>query len=186
MILLGIFTFTSVFMLSMSGVYHMLAGGTAGANVMVRLDHASIFVLIAGTFTPIQGLLTQGRARWIGLAAMWIAALTGVVLKTVFFDSMPTGVGTLLYLVLGWAAGVPIIGLWRTRGFPYIFNVVAGGIAYSAGAILLALEWPTLIPRVFGPHEFWHVAVILGLSLHWRFVVRLARDYDTGGSTQSR
>ena len=54
--------------------------------------------------------------------------------------------------------------------------MLAGGLAYSVGAILLGLQWPTIIPGVFGPHEVWHIAVITGLSLHWRFIARLAGD----------
>jgi channel protein (hemolysin III family) len=57
--------------------------------------------------------------------------------------------------------------------------LLAGGLAYSVGAILLGLQWPTIIPGVFGPHEVWHIAVIIGLSLHWRFIARLARDVQS-------
>lgn len=174
--LLSVFAFACVFMLSMSGVYHMLTGGGSGSAVLLRLDKAAIFVLIAGTFTPVHGLLFRGALRWIGLGLMWAAAATGVTLVTIFFDRMPYGLGTTLYLALGWVASVSVIAAWRRRGFHFIRPILAGGIAYSIGAILLGLKWPTIIPGVFGPHELWHVAVITGLSLHWRFIVRLARD----------
>lgn len=174
--LLGIFVFACVFMLAMSGVYHMLPGDGAGAAVMFRLDKAAIFVLIAGTFTPVHGLLFTGAIRWAGLSVMWAAAITGLTLVTIFFDRMPYGLGTTLYLTLGWVAGISVIAAWRRRGFRYVRPILAGGVAYSMGAILLGLGWPTLIPGVFGPHELWHVAVITGLGLHWSFVSRLARE----------
>lgn len=174
--LLSVFAFACVFMLSMSGVYHMLTDGGAGSAVLFRLDKAAIFVLIAGTFTPVHGLLFRSIVRWAGLGLMWAAAATGVTLVTIFFDRMPYGLGTTLYLALGWITSISVIAAWRRRGFRYIRSVLAGGLAYSVGAILLGLQWPTIIPGVFGPHEVWHIAVITGLSLHWRFIARLARD----------
>lgn len=136
----------SVFMLSISGVYHMLTGGGAGSEVMLRLDHAAIFVLIAGTFTPIHGLLFRGIVRWAGLLTIWAAAATGVTLVTIFFDHMPPGLGIGLYIALGWLAGMSLIAAWRQRGFRFVKPVFAGGAAYTLGAILLGLHWPTIIP----------------------------------------
>jgi hemolysin III len=174
--LLSVFVFACLFMLSMSGVYHLLTRGGAGSAVLFRLDKASIFVLIAGTFTPVHGLLFRGAVRWAGLGLMWAAAGTGVTLMTVFFNSVPYGLGTTLYLALGWIASISVIALWRRRGFRYVRLIIAGGVAYSVGAIVNGIRWPTLIPGVFGPHELWHVAVLTGLGLHWRFVSRIARD----------
>ncbi len=174
--LLSVFAFACVFMLSISGVHHMLAGGGAGSAVLLRLDKAAIFVLIAGTFTPVHGLLFRGVVRWVGLGLMWAAAATGATFVTIFFDRMSYGLGTTLYLFLGWIAGVSVIAAWRQWGFGYVRPILAGGVAYSIGAILLGLNWPTIIPGVFGPHEVWHIAVITGLSLHWRFIACLARD----------
>jgi channel protein (hemolysin III family) len=174
--LLSVFVFACVYMLSMSGVYHVLTDGGAGSAVLFRLDKAAIFVLIAGTFTPVHGLLFRSIVRWAGLGLMWAAAATGVTLVTIFFDRMPYGLGTTLYLALGWITSISVIAAWRRRGFRYIRSVLAGGLAYSVGAILLGLQWPTIILGVFGPHEVWHIAVIIGLSLHWRFIARLARD----------
>jgi channel protein (hemolysin III family) len=183
--LLGVFAFTSVFMLSMSGVYHMLDAAGAGSAVMFRLDKAAIFALIAGTFTPIHGMIFRGFIRWGGIALMWAAAATGITLVTIFFDQMPYGLGTTLYLALGWVAGVSVIAAWRRRGFRYIRLILIGGVAYSAGAILLGLKWPTLIPGVVGPHEMWHAAVIAGMCCHWVFVARQARE-ASGATTMAQ
>lgn len=175
-ILVSVFAAATVLMLSVSGVYHMLEGGGAGSAVMLRMDKAAIFVLIAGTFTPVHGLLFRGPVRWIGLALMWIAAATGVTLVSIFSERMPPGLGITLYLALGWIAGLSVIALWRSGGFRFIRDILGGGIAYSVGAILLGLQWPTLIPGVFGPHALWHVFVIMGVSLHWRFIAGLAGE----------
>jgi len=173
--LLGVFAFTAVFLLSMSGVYHLLPEGSAGREVLGRLDKAAIFALIAGTHTPVQGLFFRGLARWAPLTLMWLAAATGITLFTVFYDSLPQGLGTSIYLFLGWIAAAAGLVVWRRYGAAQIRLLILGGVAYSVGAVLLGLEWPTLIPGVFGPHELWHVAVLAGLGLHWRFLYRNAR-----------
>ena len=173
---LGVFALAAVLMLSMSGVYHMLTRPGAGAAVLFRLDKAAVFVLIAGTFTPIHAMLFHGVVRWGGLALMWAAAATGVTLVTIFFEHVPYGLGTTLYIALGWIGGISVVVLWRRRGFRYVAPILAGGLSYTIGAILLGLGWPTIIPGVFGPHELWHIAVIIGLGLHWRFIARLARE----------
>ena len=86
---LSIFALTSVLLLSMSGVFHMLDAGTTGRNVLGRLDKAAIFALIAGTHTPVQGLFFRGVARWGVLAVMWLVAATGISLFSVFYHSPP-------------------------------------------------------------------------------------------------
>lgn len=184
--LLSVFVVTSIAMLSISGVYHMLAAGGAGRAVMFRMDKAAIFALIAGTFTPAHGLLFRGVFRWVGLLVMWLAASTGIVLVTVFFNSLPDAVTTSLFLALGWAASISMIAAWRRRGFRYIRPILAGGVAYSVGAVMLELSWPTILPGVFGPHELWHIAVITGLGLHWRFIARLAREVVESGDPNSQ
>lgn len=178
--LLSIFVIASVFMLSMSGVYHLLdASGTASV-VMYRLDMASIFVLIAGTFTAVHGMYFRGAARWVGLILMWLAAITGLLFTVIFLERIPWGVSTMMYLLLGWIASISVLVAWREHGWRYIRPIIYGGVAYSIGAILLELNWPTIIPGVIGPHEVWHIAVLIGLSLHWKFVARQARQQRGG------
>jgi channel protein (hemolysin III family) len=162
----------SVFLLSMSGTYHLLSPG-AGRQVLDRLDVGAIFFLVAGTYTPVHIIVFRGLARWGPLVLIWSAAITGAALRTVFFGSLPAEAGTGLFLVLGWAGVVSGIVLWRSYGYACVQGLLAGGIAYTAGALVLTLGWPTLIPRVVGPHELWHLAVLGGLSLHWSFVLRL-------------
>lgn len=171
---LAVYAFACVFLLAMSGVYHMLPEGP-GREVLARLDSAAIFVLIAGTHTPVQGLFFRGVARWGVLAAMWAVVAAGIVLFTVFFDVMPTGLGTGVYLALGWIAGTAGLVVWRRHGTREVAWLLFGGIAYSIGAILLGLDWPTLVPGVFESHELWHLAVLTGMGLHWTFLFRHAR-----------
>ena len=173
--LLSVFALASVLMLSTSGVYHMLAADGFASKILYRLDLAAIFVLIAGTFTSLHGLYFKGAARWIGLALMWIAALIGLTVTVIFLASIPDGVNTLVYVLLGWITGVSLIMTWRKHGWQDVRLIVCGGLAYSIGALLLELGWPTVIPGIMGPHEVWHIAVLIGLSLHWHFIWNLAR-----------
>jgi len=175
--LLSIFAAASVFMLSMSGVYHMLDADGAASVVMYRLDLAAIFVLIAGTFTAVHGMYFRGAARWVGLILMWLAAITGLTLTVIFVERIPWGVSTMMYLLLGWITSVSVIVAWREHGWRYIRPIMYGGVAYSIGAILLELNWPTIIPGIVGPHEVWHIAVLIGLSMHWKFVAKQAREH---------
>jgi channel protein (hemolysin III family) len=171
---LSVFAVSSVVLLAISGVYHMLASEGTPRSVLLRLDKAAIFVLIAGTFTPVQGICFTGIARWGVLALMWILAATGMTLFTVFADRLPDGLSTTVYLALGWTGGCSGFVLWRRYGFALVRPLVLGGVAYSLGAILLGLEWPTLLPGVIGPHELWHVAVLAGIAFHWSFIFRVA------------
>lgn len=173
---LGVFAFTTVFLLSMSGVFHMLEVGTQARDVLGRLDKAAIFALIAGTHTPIQGLFFRGVARWGVLTFMWLVAATGMTLFSVFYDSLPSGLGTGVYLVMGWIAGVSGVVVWRRQGTSRLWLLILGGGFYSVGAILLGLEWPTILPGILGPHELWHVAVLTALGLHWKFFFEHARE----------
>jgi channel protein (hemolysin III family) len=167
---LGVFAFSCVFLLSMSGVYHLLELDGTPRAVLQRLDHAAIFVLIAGTFTAAHGILFRGPWRWGMLILIWSAAITGITLKTVFFETVPEFLGLSLYLVLGWIGAFSGSILWRTFGFSFVRPLLGGGLSYTLGAVSEFLRWPVLIEGVFGPHEIFHVAVLAGIGYHWRFV----------------
>lgn len=183
---LSVFAVTSILLLSLSGVFHMVEDGSTARSVLGRLDKAAIFALIAGTHTPVQGLFFRGVARWGVLAFMWLVAATGITLFSVFYDSLPRGLGTTIYLVMGWTAGVAGIVVWRRQGTSRVWPLILGGVVYSLGAIFLGLDWPTTWPGVLGPHELWHVAVLTAMGLHWKFVFessRQAMDRERTAST---
>lgn len=171
---LNVFAFSSVFLLSMSGVYHLLMPGGTTRAVLDRLDHAAIFVLIAGTFTPIHIILFRGWWRWGMLGLIWIAAITALVLKTVFFSGFSNALGVALYLGLGWLGAVSGIMLGRRFGFDFVKPLLWGGLAYTIGAAVESVGEPVLIPGIIGAHELFHIAVPVGLGFHWYFIHRLA------------
>ncbi len=170
---LAIFAFSAVLLLSMSGVFHLLGPGT-GRNVLQRLDHAAIFVLIAGTFTPMHAILFRGPWRWGMLAFIWTFAVLGVTFKSIFFTSLPAWLGLLLYVAMGWVGVLSFTTLVRRHRFRFARHIIFGGIAYTLGAGIELFEPRPLILGVVQSHELFHVAVLLGLALHWRFIWQIA------------
>jgi channel protein (hemolysin III family) len=166
----AVFVFTSVFLLSISGTFHLLSIGGAGRAVLQRLDHAAIFALIAGSFTPLHGILFSGIGRWGMLLLIWGLAATGITIKVVFFDSIPEWLGLVFYLAFGWLGLASGIAIWRKTSLAFVKPLGLSGLAYTVGALLDFLRWPVLIPGVLGPHELFHVAVLAGIGFHWRFV----------------
>jgi channel protein (hemolysin III family) len=167
---LGVFAFATVSLFSLSGTYHLLSPGTAGRAVLQRLDHGAIFVMIAGTFTPVHCILFRGVWRWVPLLLLWSLAAAGVTFKSMYFDDTPEWLGLLFYLSMGALGGVSGVELWRRHGARFLRPLLLGGLAYTAGAVFEFLRWPVAVAGVFGPHELFHVFVLIGAALHWRFV----------------
>src|SRR5438270_2844828 len=140
---------------------------------MRRLDHSSIFILIAGSYTPLALLALQHAWRISILATVWGVALTGVVLKVARIDKMDR-FGMVLYLALGWTALVAMPQILRSLSTAAAVLLFAGGILYTVGAILFSLHRPDPNPRVFGYHEVWHSMVIGGSLCHYVMVMLLA------------
>ena len=171
---LAVFAFSCVLLLSLSGVYHLLTPETAARGVLMRLDHAAIFVLIAGSFTPVHAILLRDRWHWHLLAWIWGAAIAGLTLKTVYFDTVPQWLGLLMYLGLGWLGAISTVALARRFGVRFVLPLIWGALAYTIGALAEFLEWPVLVARVVGPHEIFHLAVLAGISFHWAFILGIA------------
>jgi channel protein (hemolysin III family) len=177
---LAVFAFSCVLLLSLSGVYHLLTPETAARGVLLRLDHAAIFVLIAGSFTPVHAILLRDRWHWHLLAWIWGAAIVGLTLKTVYFDSVPLWLGLMMYLGLGWLGLISTVALAHRFGVRFVLPLVWGALAYTFGAVAEFLGWPVLVAGVVGPHEIFHLAVVAGISFHWAFIRGIAAGGRTG------
>jgi len=171
---LGVFSFSIVFLLAMSGVYHLLEPGGTARAVLQRLDHAGIFFLIAGTFTPIHGLLFTRSLRWGILLFIWVVAITGITLKSIFFRDIVEWFSLTLYLGMGWVGALTGIVLYRRFRFRFIKYLLLGAVAYTIGALLEYMRYPVLIEGVIGPHELFHVFVLLGIIFHFMFVFQFS------------
>ncbi|MEM1184329.1 MAG: hemolysin III family protein [Planctomycetota bacterium] len=171
---LGIFATSAVLLLLASGTFHSMDPDTTSREVFRRLDHAAIFVLIAGSFTPVHVILFRGWRCWGVLIPIWAAAIGGVAVKTVFFESIPYWVGIIVYLLMGWTGGVSFAFVIARYGFRFASPLLIGGIAYTVGAICEFTGEPDLIPGVFASHEVFHVLVLMGLMGMWAFMSRSA------------
>ena len=167
-----------VFALAMSGVFHLLDPGTTARAVLRRLDHAGIFFLIAATYTPIHVIQFRGFMRWAVLGFVWTCALTGIVLKAVFFNDIPEWVSLLLYLGLGWGGAFSTIALYRFYGWPPLRPLVWGAASYTIGATLDFLKTPVIVPGVIGPHELFHLFVLAGVTCHFVYIWRLGSVHE--------
>ena len=170
---LSVFSFACFFQFSMSGVYHLLDPGS-GRDVLQILDHAAIFTLIAGSFTTIHSILFKGILRWGVLLLVWSIAIVGITLKSIFFDSVPEWLSLTFYLGLGWVGIISAHALYKYYGMAYVKPLVFSGIAYTIGAVAEFLREPVLIAGIIGPHELFHVAVIIGVFIHWRYTWHFA------------
>jgi channel protein (hemolysin III family) len=164
------FVVSGVFLLSMSGVFHLLEQDNSGRAVLQRLDHAGIFALIAGTFTPVHTILFTGFWRWGFLILIWALAIAGITLKSIYFNDLAEWIGLLAYLGLGWMGILSAYLTHRLHGASIIKPLLYGALAYTAGASLEFLRMPVVISGVIGPHELFHIAVLAGLAWHWQFI----------------
>lgn len=171
---LGIYSFSLVFLFSMSGVYHLLEPGYMPRHVLRHLDHAGIWFLIAGTFTPMHIILFRGMKRWGVLLPVWIITVTGISLEMVFFNNIPEWLTLSFFLFLGW---IGVVSIWIFKKYypESSYKLIGtGGMAYSLGAVLEFTRWPVVWSGVIGPHEIFHVFVLIGAGSHWLFIYKNA------------
>lgn len=140
---------------------------------MRRLDHSMIFFLIAGTYTPFALLVLDGPLADAILVVVWAGAIAGAVVEMVWIEH-PKWVAALIYMALGWVAAVAFPGLWNEIGLGGTLLVAAGGLLYSAGAVVYAIQRPNPSPRVFGYHEVFHLLVILAAAAHFSAIAFFA------------
>lgn len=165
----------SLFVLfTVSATYHRVAWSVGARAWMRRADHAAIFVLIAGTYTPFAVLGLPGETGRRLLVAIWAGAIAGV-LQSLFWVHAPKVLVALLAVALGWSV-VPYMGeVRRAFGEATFALVLAGGVAYSLGAVAYATKRPVLRPRTFGYHEVFHALTLVGAALHFRAVLQIVR-----------
>jgi hemolysin III len=159
-------------LLGASALYHRVTWRPNVRRWMRRLDHSMIFVLIAGTYTPVALVALSGALPRIVLAAVWAGALVGVILKLAFIDA-PKGLFAIVYLALGWSTAAVFGQLPAAVGWLGAAGFAAGGLLYTGGAVVYATGRPDPSPRVFGYHEVFHVLVVAAVALHYAVIAFL-------------
>lgn len=158
---------------AVSALYHRPSWPPRARLFMRRLDHSAIFLLIAGTYTPICLFLGGGDGQAL-LAVAWIGAVLGIVL-TFVWPLAPKPLMAVIYVMLGWVFVPAAAGLRLAMGGRAVLLLFAGGMVYTAGAVIYALRRPDPFPRVFGYHEIFHLLVIAAAGSHFAVILPVVR-----------
>lgn len=167
-----IYCLSLIGLLGVSALYHRINWPPARRVWMKRLDHSFIFILIAGTGTPIFYLGLPSEFSGTLLLTVWGAAISGVLLS-LFFIHAPKWFSALLYIAVGWVV-VPYLGdFYQALGMTSVALILSGGVIYSLGGLVYAMKKPNPYPKVFGYHEIFHICVTIAAALHFIVIARL-------------
>lgn len=155
-----------------STLYHSINASVRGRIALRKLDHASIYFLISGTYTPICLVALQGAWGWALFGVIWGLTLLGLVITLVWIRS-PRWVTAGIYLFMGWLAIIAFYPLTRVLSLRGMFWLLAGGVLYTIGGVLYALKWPGRGNPRFGCHEIFHLFILLGSVCHYLLMYRI-------------
>ena len=164
-----IFGISILLLYGASTVYHALPVKKETEVKLRRIDHMMIFVLIAGTYTPVCLINLRGVVGWSLLALVWAFAIGGILLK-IFWLNAPRWLSTAIYVIMGWLVVLAFYPLEKAVPMGGIALLAAGGIIYTLGAVIYALKWPKFNFKRFGFHEIFHLFVMGGTALHTAFM----------------
>jgi len=176
----AVFMLTSLLLFGNSALYHRFDWSPKVKVILKRIDHANIFLLIAGTYTPLAILALPPEKGWLLLGIVWGGALLGIGFR-VFWITAPRWLYVPIYVLLGWAAMMYIVDLVNANVAMMVL-VCVGGVLYTAGAVVYAIKKPNPWPGHFGFHEIFHVCTVLAFLCHWTatLLIALAPAYHAG------
>jgi hemolysin III len=166
----SIYGATLVTLYGVSFLYHSLTLPERPLRVFRTLDHIAIYFLIAGTYTPVAMITLHSRLGWTLLALVWAIALAGIPFKLFYLDA-PVWLSTSTYLGMGYLSLVAVVPLWQAVSLAGLLWLVAGGLAYTVGAVIYSRRRPDPFPGRFGHHEIWHLLVLAGSACHFAFML---------------
>lgn len=175
-ILVGVVVFglALVAMFTVSALYHSVPWTRRWKARMQRIDHTLIFLVVAGTFTPVAVAALHGPIQVLALGIVWSIALVGIALKLVLNDTK-TWLSITLQMAMGWSALAWLPWVAARLGWGAVALILAGGACYTLGTVFLATKRPRLLPHVFGYHEIFHVLVVAGSGFHfWAIALYVA------------
>lgn len=168
---MSVFICSMILLYGASTLYHSVNASGKIIRIFKKLDHMMIFILIAGTYTPVCLITLKGPVGFLLLAAVWGIALTGIIIKACWI-SCPKWFSSALYISMGWICLSVFGTLWKLLPHAAFFWLLAGGIIYTAGGIIYALKLPIFNARhkFFGSHEIFHLFVMAGSLCHFIFM----------------
>lgn len=168
----AVFFASSLLLFGVSALYHRIDWGPRAKRLLKRFDHANIFLLIAGTYTPLSVLALPMPQSAILLSIVWGGALLGIGFR-VFWVGAPRWLYVPLYVALGWAAMMYLVDFFQVVPASMTL-VIVGGVLYTVGALFYALKRPNPVPGVFGFHELFHTCTLLAFLCHWTGIFLVA------------
>ena len=168
----AVFMATSLLLFGNSALYHRFHWKPRTKVILKRIDHANIFLLIAGTYTPIAVLALPPSKGTLLLFLVWAGTVLGIGFR-VFWISAPRWLYVPLYIVMGWGAMMYIVDLLNANAAMMIL-VLVGGACYTAGAVIYGLKRPNPVPGVFGFHEIFHTLTVFAFLCHWAAILLIA------------
>ncbi len=171
MITFSIYGISLILMFTASGTYHMVIARDSIILNLRKLDHSAIYLLIAGTYTPICIYFFSGFWQYGMLILIWSLAFIGIAVK-LFVINAPRWITAGVYLIMGWLAIMGVQEILNTMPTASIIWLVLGGLFYSVGAIIYITKFMDLLPGTFGFHEVWHIFVILGAFSHYFVILK--------------
>jgi hemolysin III len=170
---LAVYGVSLIFMFSASATYHMVKVKDKVLEIFRKVDHAAIFVLIAGTYTPFCINAFEGFWKWGMLSIIWSLAVVGIVVK-IFYIRAPRWLNASIYIVMGWLS-MAAAGEMLTALPSWVLTwMIIGGVIYTLGAIVYMTKIFNFKPGVFGFHEVWHIFVLLAAAAHFVAVMGVA------------
>ena len=156
-------------MLAVSGTYHHHRIPPRARRVLKRVDHATILLAIAGSYTAVTTIALTGTARVVMLVAVWVLAAIGIAIRMLWLDA-PRPLTTAVYVLVGWSIAANLPGYLRALDATEFALLAAGGLAYSVGGVVYARRRPDPWPATFGYHEVFHTLVVIGVACHYASV----------------
>jgi hemolysin III len=165
-----IYGISLILLFSASAIYHSVKASPSTLEILRKLDHSAIYLLIAGTYTPICINAFTGFSRWGLLAIVWSIALVGISIK-IFILEEPRWVSATVYVIMGWLC-VSAAGQMVTALSPFALTwLIVGGVIYTLGAVVYSTKLFDFVPDKFGYHEVWHLFVLAGAAAHFLAVL---------------
>ena len=155
-----------------STLYHCINTTVRGRVALRKFDHASIYFLIAGSYTPVCLIALRGGWGWSMFGVIWALAIAGLFMSLTWINC-PRALTSVIYIAMGWLAVVILYPLWQALGLRGVAWLLAGGVLYTIGGVLYALKWPGRDNPRFGCHEVFHVFIVLGSVAHFVMFCRV-------------
>ncbi len=156
-----------------SSLYHSIPWNERWKRRLQKLDHSMIYLVVAGTFTPIAIAALDGASLAVGLTLIWVLAASGILLKTILAE-VKMGLSVTLQMVMGWLAVIWMPQIYVELGLWAVVLIALGGLCYTLGVIILTTKKPRLFPRTFSYHEVFHLLVVAGSALHFAAILVFA------------